>query len=94
MIPTISSPRKSPNPIKMKTTVPIQKSIRFFIMMFPVFLALVKPASHIANPACIQNTNAAPMRNQTPKTLLSIALKISSLIQFLLSLFVQYLFRF
>ena len=36
----------------------------FFIMMLPAFLALVKPASHIAKPACIQNTSAAPMRYQ------------------------------
>ena len=67
--PTRSSPIKSPKPIRMNTTVPIQKSIRFFIMMFPVFFALVKPASTIANPACIQNTSAAPIKNHTLKTL-------------------------
>lgn len=44
----------------------MQKSIRFFIMMLPAFFALVKPASTIAKPACIKNTNAAPIRNQTP----------------------------
>ena len=54
----------------MNITVPIQKSIRFFIMIFPVFFALVKPASTIANPACIQNTNAAPIRNHTPNNML------------------------
>ena len=30
--------------------VPIQKSIRFFIMMFPALFALVKPVSTMANP--------------------------------------------
>ncbi len=44
----------------------MQKSIRFFMIMFPVFFALVKPASTIAKPACIQNTNAAPIKNHTP----------------------------
>ena len=48
-------------------TVPIQKSIRFFIIIFPAFFALVKPASHMANPACIQKTRAAPARNHTEK---------------------------
>ena len=38
------------------------------MMMLPVFLALVKPASTIAKPACIQNTSAAPIRNQTAKS--------------------------
>ena len=52
---------------------------RFFIKMFPVFFALVKPASHIAKPACIQNTKAAPIKNHTLKTSLEIALKISSI---------------
>ena len=67
MIPTRSSPSKSEKPIRMNITVPIQKSIRFFIMIFPAFFALVKPVSTMANPACIQNTNAAPIKNQTPK---------------------------
>ena len=63
--PTKSSPISKLKPMRMKVTVPIQKSIRFFIIMLPVFLALVKPASTIAKPACIQNTNAAPIRNHT-----------------------------
>ena len=67
IMPTISSPSKSENPMMMNTTVPIQKSIRFFMMMFPAFLALVNPVSTIAKPACIQNTNAAPIRNHTAK---------------------------
>ena len=64
----------------MKTTVPIQKSIRFFIRILPAFFALVKPVSTIANPACIQNTSAAPIRNQTPNTSPFKTLKISSVI--------------
>ena len=51
------------------TTVPMQKSIRFFMMILPVFLIRVKPASTIAKPACIQNTSAAPIRNQTLNTI-------------------------
>ena len=46
----------------------MQKSIRFFMMMFPAFFARVKPVSTMANPACIRKTSAAPIRNQTPKT--------------------------
>ena len=63
----IFSPSIRDAPQMNHITVPIQKSIRFFMMMFPAFLALVKPASHMANPACIQNTNAAPIRNHTAK---------------------------
>ena len=55
-------------PMANHITVPMQKSIRFFMMMFPVFLARVKPASTIAKPACIQKTRAAPIRNHTPQT--------------------------
>ena len=42
----------------------MQKSIRFFMMMLPAFLARVKPVSTMAKPACIQNTSAAPIKNQ------------------------------
>ena len=66
MKPNKSSPSNKLNPMNMNTTVPIQKSIRFFIIILPAFLALVKPVSTIANPACIQNTNAAPIRNHIP----------------------------
>ena len=62
-------PKRSDEPRIMNDTVPRQKSMRFFIMIFPAFFALVKPASTIAKPACIQNTNAAPTRNQTPNTI-------------------------
>ena len=58
----------------------MQKSIRFFIIMFPAFLALVKPVSTIAKPACIQNTSAAPIKNQTPNTLSFTKLITSSVI--------------
>ena len=78
--PNRSSPINNPKPIKMNTTVPIQKSIRFFIIIFPVFLALVNPASTIAKPACIQNTNAAPIRNHTPNTSAEAASITNSLI--------------
>ena len=42
----------------------MQKSIKFFMMIFPAFFALVKPVSTMANPACIQKTSAAPIKNQ------------------------------
>ena len=80
MMPAMSSPRRRLKPIRMKTTVPIQKSIRFFIRILPAFFALVKPVSTIANPACIQNTSAGPVRNQTPNTSPFKTLKISSVI--------------
>ena len=79
-MPAMSSPSRRLKPIRMKTTVPIQKSIRFFIRILPAFFALVKPVSTIANPACIQNTSAAPIRNQTPNTSPFKTLKISSVI--------------
>jgi hypothetical protein len=41
-------------PISQKHGVPIQKSIMFFMRMLPVFLALVRPASQSANPACMK----------------------------------------
>lgn len=53
-------PNIKPNPTSQKAGVPIQKSIRFFIKIFPVFFALVNPASHMENPACIKKTKAAP----------------------------------
>ena len=46
----------------------MQKSIRFFMMMFPAFLARVKPVSTIAKPHCMKNTRAAPIKNQTLHT--------------------------
>ena len=35
------------------------KSTKFFIKMLAVFLLRVNPASHRANPGCIQKTNMA-----------------------------------
>ena len=55
-------------------------SVKSFRKILPLFFALVKPASTIAKPACIQNTSAAPIKNQTPYTSLVIAVKISPLI--------------
>ena len=49
------------------------------MIMFPAFLALVKPVSTIAKPACIKNTSAAPIKYQTPKTCPLIKLNISSI---------------
>jgi len=55
------------------------------MMILPVFFALVKPASTIAKPACIQNTSAAPIKNHTEKTSVvvvsEIRLTIDSLIK-------------
>ena len=56
----LPAPNIRPKPTSQKTGVPIQKSIRFFIIMLPAFLARVKPVSTIANPACIKKTSAAP----------------------------------
>ena len=38
---------------------PTEKSIRFFMIIFPAFFALVKPVSTMAKPACIKNTRNA-----------------------------------
>ena len=43
----------------------MQKSIRFFIIMLPAFLARVKPVSTMAKPHCIKNTKIAPIKNHT-----------------------------
>ena len=60
----LPAPNIRPKPTSQKQGVPMQKSIRFFIRMLPVFFALVKPASHMAKPACIKYTRAAPSRTQ------------------------------
>ena len=46
--------------------VPRQKSSRFFMMMLPACFARVKPVSTMANPACMNQTRMAPIKNQTP----------------------------
>ena len=61
----------------INTTVPMQKSIRFFMMMLPALFARVKPVSTIAKPPCIKNTSAAPIRNQTGNTTPFTASRIS-----------------
>lgn len=61
----------------MNGMVPIQKSIRFFIMMLPAFFALVNPVSTIAKPHCIKNTSAAPIINQMPPPLPNISVSIA-----------------
>ena len=92
MKPARSSPSNRLNPIRINTTVPIQKSIKFFIMIFPVFLALVKPASTIAKPACIQKTRAAPIKNHTAKTSPCVASDIKLLISSLITSTSNYIF--
>lgn len=57
-----------PNPINQYTGVPMQKSIRFFINIFPVFFARVIPASQSAKPACMKNTSAVPTSVQITST--------------------------
>ena len=52
----------------------MQKSIRFFIRMLPVFFARVKPASHREKPACMKNTRAAPTSTQIVLTALNVIL--------------------
>ena len=70
MLGSPTSPRRQSCPIiseypsRENTIVPMQKSIRFFIIMLPAFFARVKPVSTIAKPACIQNTKAAPIKYQ------------------------------
>ena len=63
--------------------VPMQKSIRFFIRMLPVFLARVKPASHMAKPACMKKTSAAPNRTQMVLTELNSIVVSSHFCRFL-----------
>ena len=54
----------SPKPTSQKAGVPMQKSMRFFMRMLPVFFARVKPASHMEKPACMKKTSAAPNSTQ------------------------------
>ena len=57
--PFLVAPNIIPKPSAQNINEPMEKSIMFFIMMFMAFFALVKPASTIANPACMKNTKAA-----------------------------------
>jgi hypothetical protein len=45
--------------------------MRFFMMMFAAFFALVKPDSTIAKPHCMKKTKAAPIKNQIVKSISS-----------------------
>lgn len=53
-------PNMMPKPNSRYKSVPMQKSIRFFIRMLLCFFARMKLTSHIAKPACIKNTGAEP----------------------------------
>ena len=50
--PVEVAPNMSPKPMAQKAMEPMEKSMRFFIMMLMEFLARVKPA-------CMKNTRAA-----------------------------------
>ena len=63
--PAASAPNMMPKPIAQNASVPMEKSIRFFIMMLAAFLARVNPVSSMANPACIRNTSTAAINVHT-----------------------------
>ena len=63
--PVDDAPNIIPKPTAQKARDPMEKSIRFFIMMLTAFFARVKPVSTMANPACIKNTRAAATSVQT-----------------------------
>ena len=75
----VPEPNMMPKPTSQNIGVPMQKSIRFFIRMFPVFFARVKPASHMEKPACIKNTSAAPSSTQIVLTELYVIISHPSL---------------
>ena len=54
--PNLSAPYMNPHPIIQNTIEPMQKSMRFFMMIFVAFFALVSPVSTRAKPACMKNT--------------------------------------
>jgi hypothetical protein len=58
-------PNMKANPIVQQAREPIEKSMTFFMMMLAAFLALVKPDSTMANPACMKNTRKAATSVQT-----------------------------
>ena len=73
-------PNMMPKPMNQKIGVPRLKSIRFFMMILPAFLARVKPVSTIAKPACMKNTSAAPSRIQPASTACANAVKSMSML--------------
>src|SRR5690554_4610923 len=67
-------------PTTQNTREPMEKSITFFIMMLPTFLARVKPDSTMAKPACIKNTSTAASKTQMVSiALASIIVKFSQI---------------
>ena len=63
--PPRDPPYITAHPTAQKARAPAEKSIRFFMMMFPAFLARVRPVSTMAKPACMKNTKAAARSSQT-----------------------------
>ena len=63
--PVLETPNIRPNPTAQNARLPMEKSIKFFIIILMAFLARVKPASTIANPACMKKTSAAATSVQT-----------------------------
>ena len=62
--PVPVAPNISPKPMAQKASEPMEKSMRFFIMMFTAFLARVNPDSTRAKPACMKKTRQAATRVQ------------------------------
>ena len=79
------SPNIKPKPKSQNSGVPIQKSIRFFMIMLPAFFARVKPVSTIAKPACIKNTSAAPNSTHIVLTALKPVLSANTVTVFVIS---------
>jgi hypothetical protein len=50
--------------MSQKIRDPMEKSIKFFMSMFAVFLDRVKPASTRAKPGCMNMTSTAAIRIQ------------------------------
>ena len=63
--PVEEAPNITPKPMAQKARDPMEKSIRFFIMILTAFLARVNPVSTMAKPACMKNTSAAATSVQT-----------------------------
>ena len=57
--PPASRPNIRAKPRKKKEMEPTPKSMTFFMMMLPAFLARVNPVSTMANPACMNMTRKA-----------------------------------
>ena len=68
MIPPTSVPNMSEKPMIQNAIVPMDRSMRFFMTIFPAFFARVNPVSTIANPGCMKKTRAAPKRTHIVST--------------------------